>query len=618
VEETFLDRFLSVGTNVSPDPFATPETNARATRYNVGGIPNVIFDGLDQHVGTEPCPDMIGPFTEAIDRRLDATGESSPVRITGEMTINGNLAHLAAHFELVDPGYSFTAHQATLYVYEDSIRWTGGPGGIDIWNEMVRMVRSTPLSLTTVGEVKTVNQTLNMSGFVVPINRAHVRPAALFEETGGSKTVIQASDFVPLDYAMDFAVPVASVPGGGAYAYFQGRIVNFAGTGDVLHLSIGSGFGWPADFRTEGDPSYYQERDVALGPGEPKAVTVRVLTDGVRRAASGELTAQSQTTGRVSGAALRLFNASPALLLVDADGGGDQELPFIDALEGNGYLFDRVTGVDQRGLRGYDCVIWETGYRHPTLQQVDLDNLSLYLDGGGALFVSSMGYLPGSWYPDNFAAAYLGVTGWVDGTGAGRAVGVGGDPITDGMDMALDWPAPDSNRVDTLEPAEGAEVIFRSETGNPAAVRFQGPTFGTVLNTVCQDAFPAAGPDPNNTRAVIARTVAWLLDYKSSGVSAAPARAPRLTLQAGPNPARGSAELRFTLGPDNVRFVRLSFLNAGGRVVRTLETASLRPGFQRMTWDAADEAGRPVPSGLYFARLYAERGTATAKIIVLH
>ena len=135
-------------------------------------------------------------------------------------------------------------------------------------------------------------------------------------------------------------------------------------------------------------------------------------------------------------------------------------------------LFDTVTGAGLNGMLGYDCVVWQTAYLTSTLSQSDQDNLSGYLDAGGSLFLSSMDFLTGVTMPNNFVTSYLGVASYTNNTHASSVSGVGGDPITDGMNMTLNWPSGPANRVDTVNPATGAVVIFNSDTNHPAALRY--------------------------------------------------------------------------------------------------------------------------------------------------
>ena len=600
------------------DPLATIEARNRAARLGIEGSPTFLADGVVRTMGSTGCTQSIEDYSGDIEQRLLATGGASPVQITGSVAVDGELVHVTAHYVLVDGGHSYTSHQATLFLYEDSLHWCCGNGGDSLWNGITRMVRSSPLSLTRVGEVKTVTQTLNTAGFSVPVDVAHLHPLAVFEEVSGAMTVIEASDLTVPDYALTFPLRVAALPAGNGTGYFQGTVTNLAQSDDVIHLALDTGFGWPADFRLPGDPNWYQSRDVSFVAGQAQTITVRVQTDGVRRIGAGRLTAQSQTTGRISSVSLRLFNEAQAILLVNADNDEGYGSEFTRVLDGLGYLYDTMghaAALDQ--MRGYNCVLWQTGYANPAMTGQQKDNLSAYLDGGGTLFLSGMGALAGALSDDLFLHSYAGVASWQMDTGAVRALGTPGDPISDGMDMALTWPVPQDNLVGTLNPADGASVVFTSESGAPAALRYQGIPFRTVLSTICQDALPATGDDPDNSQSVIARTLAWLLAFDPTAVPAAPAWAPALVLSAGPNPAREYTVLRYLLGPDNTSFASITILDAGGRALRTIRGKGLHPGLQRTVWDCTDGSGRRVPAGFYFARLSTSKGAAGARLVVL-
>jgi hypothetical protein len=68
-----------------------------------------------------------------------------------------------------------------------------------------------------------------------------------------------------------------------------------------------------------------------------------------------------------------------------------------------------------------------------------------------------------------------------------------------------------------------------------------------------------------------------------------------------PNPARGSAEMRFTLPAASD--VRLGVFDITGRRVRTLAEGRLAAGSHVVRWDGRDTSGAPLGSGLFFVRL---------------
>jgi hypothetical protein len=73
-----------------------------------------------------------------------------------------------------------------------------------------------------------------------------------------------------------------------------------------------------------------------------------------------------------------------------------------------------------------------------------------------------------------------------------------------------------------------------------------------------------------------------------------------------PNPAKGAAEIRFSLPSAGI--VELSVYDVSGRLVRSFGRQWLGIGQHTTRWDCADQAGRKVPSGVYFYRLAADGG----------
>lgn len=88
-----------------------------------------------------------------------------------------------------------------------------------------------------------------------------------------------------------------------------------------------------------------------------------------------------------------------------------------------------------------------------------------------------------------------------------------------------------------------------------------------------------------------------------------------LTLAATPSLVSGPTTLAFVTEADGR--VRLAILSPNGRVVRTLLDQWLPRGARRSPWNGADDGGRPVPSGVYFARLQATGLTRLARITVI-
>lgn len=99
----------------------------------------------------------------------------------------------------------------------------------------------------------------------------------------------------------------------------------------------------------------------------------------------------------------------------------------------------------------------------------------------------------------------------------------------------------------------------------------------------------------------------------------APSAAPEipqreLALKAWPNPFNPLVELEFELAAEGP--ARLEIFDARGRLLARLTDGVQPAGRNVFTWKGRDLSGRALPSGVYFARLVAERGNAVQKIVL--
>ncbi len=80
-----------------------------------------------------------------------------------------------------------------------------------------------------------------------------------------------------------------------------------------------------------------------------------------------------------------------------------------------------------------------------------------------------------------------------------------------------------------------------------------------------------------------------------------------------PNPSTGVVVLSFTL-PRPSR-ARLSIYDVTGRLVRGVLDTNLPAGPHSVVWDGCGDAGEPVSSGVYVAKLESAGASASAKIV---
>jgi hypothetical protein len=82
-----------------------------------------------------------------------------------------------------------------------------------------------------------------------------------------------------------------------------------------------------------------------------------------------------------------------------------------------------------------------------------------------------------------------------------------------------------------------------------------------------------------------------------------------------PNPFREGTTIGFS-APEWAN-VRLGIFDVRGHRVRELFTGRVGTGYRSLPWDGTDEAGRPVPAGVYFYRLQTNAGVRGGRAVLL-
>jgi hypothetical protein len=84
-----------------------------------------------------------------------------------------------------------------------------------------------------------------------------------------------------------------------------------------------------------------------------------------------------------------------------------------------------------------------------------------------------------------------------------------------------------------------------------------------------------------------------------------------------PNPFNPTTIIQYAILGDKEVFVCLKIYDSRGTLVRTLVNGAHNPGLYSATWNATDDAGRRISSGIYFYRLDAGSLTQTRKMLFL-
>ena len=92
-------------------------------------------------------------------------------------------------------------------------------------------------------------------------------------------------------------------------------------------------------------------------------------------------------------------------------------------------------------------------------------------------------------------------------------------------------------------------------------------------------------------------------------------RRARFALAVRPTPFNGSTRVRYTL--PRAATVSLRVLDVLGKPVRVLARGQQAAGEHTVRWDGRDDAGQPLPSGVYLIRLEAGGQVATRKVVLV-
>ncbi len=393
--------------------------------------------------------------------------------------------------------------------------------------------------------------------------------------------------------------------------YFHIDIQNIGSEHDTIDLYLSKTIppGWFADFCVRGK-CVQNYAYIDLAPGQRDSILVDIYLGGDQNVGTAML--KGIVRGHPSEAesvTVVGFCAQPSMVLVDDDQGANHQTYLRNAIENAGYK-TYIYNTSQAGrptaafLKSFWAVFWTTADGDASyIGTEDEHALVEFLDCGGNLFFSSMNYLSSRNGTNALISDYLGISSWTEDNSISGVNGVFGDPVSDGMNLqlgSLPFPANDveflvlTNSYAMFN-ASGNVVGLRS-SGNKWKVVFLSFPFEPIVNN----------PYPNNQTTLISRVIDWFDPFEAS-VEIDP-REEGFSF-AFPNPFRGTTTIRSATAPRNAS---ARIYDARGRLVRELEG---KMGV--FEWDGRDDAGRIVPSGLYFFGVGSGRTDDCLKLILL-
>lgn len=602
-----------------------PSVGQRTSFYGVSGVPHVRIDGKYSSVGASSCTGAAAAYRSYINTRLSETGGQAPVSIEGVYSIEAGGVWMSVTFTLED-AVTLVSPSAWLMVQEDDLLHMG-----TVYDHIVRAELHQAVTLTNPGDHVTIEATFPIAGW----NVDNLRCTAFLQKMAGDKEIYNATH-IPMssDFRFAWASAIVSLPAGNGVAEFEGLLTNVSDVPDDLTLTLDNAFGWPAEFMVAGEAGYHTTPSmVSLAADEQVEVYLRVQTNAELRIGAGEIAVHSAVSERTASFPARVFNGSQAILFVDDDNNvHPTDVPYSDALTAGGYLFDRW---DVRGAHGaqtpefevmqpYDIVLWITGYDYASIVTAgDAANLMAFMDLGKGVILSSADFLNGFSAGNAFLTDYLGIATFQTNVGATQASGVAGDPISGGMNLTLQYPAPSFNRADRITASPIGTLNFHNQSTHPIGVRADNGTTRAVTFTFAAEAL-VAGANPNNLTTLIDRSIDWIWEGQSQGVGdlTGPVRSSHISAVR-PNPMslgalRGGSTIQLALSNRaSLAPVRVDVLDLNGRLVRNVCDTTLPAGVASVSWDGRDTLGGRVSAGIYYARLATSEGVHSAPLVVV-
>ena len=168
--------------------------------------------------------------------------------------------------------------------------------------------------------------------------------------------------------------------------------------------------------------------------------------------------------------------------------------------------------------------------------------------------------------------------------------------------------------------AASGVAVWTGELWAPVGSGLVGPSYNAVTDMVSVgDNIHFAGAFYRAGGLASAGFAQWSGDPTliTGGVSAVPdaAEGPGLLEAARPNPFNPRTEIAFT-APGQGQ-VTLGIYDLRGRCVRRLVDEAMDGGRHLRSWDGRDDAGRSLPSGIYFARISAAGRTESEKLTLV-
>jgi len=320
-----------------------------------------------------------------------------------------------------------------------------------------------------------------------------------------------------------------------------------------------------------------------------------------------------------TGQSVDLGLAEAEVLLVDDDDGSAYQQPYQESLDRLSVLRRTFSIADSTALPGAvlatfssaPVLLWMTGDDTtdaitPAERTVVLDHLT----GGGSVILAGQNILEYADSADPLLEQTLGLR-WTANAPSLLVVGFAGDPIGNGVSYSFSGGAGNQTSKDRFVIVPGSvgtptKTLYHkylgSDTTMLAGARIVGP--GAAWTAVFFG-FGLEGMMGDRIDTLLTRSLRYFQQTVTGIVPSGTAGTPLSfeLAQNYPNPFNPSTTIQFSL-PVRAA-VTITVFDLSGRVVRSLLKQEQEAGMHTAVWDARDDRGQHVSSGVYFYRLEA-------------
>jgi len=588
----------------------------RMNYYGMGGIPDIVWDGVVRQVGA-PAEDVNGiAYAGIINDRL---GEDTPLGVAVmSYSFERDSAYITVKIKIFEDLESNADTYLRVGICENGLTYNS----TNYHNVLRDMPADIPLTIMNAGDVQEVTIPLTIPTAWDP---AELWAFAIVQRDS-DKLIYNAGSTYSYDpYVLSVDINGAQQDVIDALYTFGTTTVTHLGTAadHIVDISLDTSSlpeGWDAYFTMGGvDMSF---TTVTLEHYDTADLTVTIIPGDSGGTGRAVLNVHSQS-GEMEDISLPYVGiiAGTDLLIVADDGGAGYAYDFFGPAIGTTTkthaVWERsLGGITAETLAPYEVVIWQTGNNNAGLNAQDRAAIQAYTGAGGRMFLSGE-HLVANIYADAgiWLQFFLRVAYQSGVPGGSDVAGVADDPISDGfvLDLLGGDGAGNYDDPDVIEPVNGGGGVqcFFYDVNKGAGVQVE---YGNTKVVTLGFGFESIN-DAADRNLLMQRILQWFVPGASGVDPGSELPQPVVLSQNVPNPFNPQTKISFNL--DRQTQVHLAVYDITGRLVRVLANDVHTAGEHTLIWDGRNMAGDQVASGTYFYRLTSPDNTFSRKMTML-